>query len=697
MKRIVGVGLVFAVSVGMASMACTEDPTITDDAGPTASTAADGAIIPPPVACTPELGCDGGRCVNNVCVAASATDGLKNGDETDVDCGGKSAPKCAAGKACFNQDDCNALPCIGGVCKKSSPTDGVLNNDETDVDCGGLVAARCADGKSCANAKDCASGVCRTFVCRAPTITDGVKNGDETYIDCGGSLAPACQANEPCLVANDCASRICLPTKACAGAYANDGVLNGTETDVDCGGPTAPVCAATKICKVGGDCDSGFCSLDGGMLKCEPRKAGRKDGDETDIDCGGAVAPKCAADKICATDRDCTSSACSATKKRCLEGPSCRAPLGGETCGSGEVGGAGVNHESCCTSIAVPGFSDARQPGKTVYLDKYEVTAGRMRAFVTTVAGALGGPNVKGYMAANRPARWVNGWENALPASGEGQQESFTVAQPTTDLLYPGQDLYQATRTQTTWSVNSGNFTFRPGLYFSLMAPGATFFPEYYTQPGVGWPSNDYAVTHNQNCSTTPGSYGYGTYYFPDAIATAYTGGRRYFTQDQTDVKSLNCASFAMLAAFCAWDGGQLATSEVWDYVSGNNSRLLVAGQNPSCANGIVSGPDGMTRCDGISQTLVYYYPGDGGNSFDGAARVAAPGRVPGDVVEISPGVGGWRDMKGNLMEAVVMPNNTFGYRGFGLGWSSVQHHRNQISTPRMMAGAFGARCMRFK
>jgi hypothetical protein len=48
-------------------------------------------------------------------------------------------------------------------------------------------------------------------------------------------------------------------------------------------------------------------------------------------------------------------------------------------------------------------------------------------------------------------------------------------------------------------------------------------------------------------------------------------------------------------------------------------------------------------------------------------------------------------------MEAVLKPDNTFDYRGYGLGWSSVQHHRNQISTPRMMAGAFGARCMRFK
>jgi len=695
MKRIVGAGLGVLVAFGLASAACSEDVNGTNDGGTTTPPLPDGAVAPPPVACTPEQGCDGGRCVDNVCVGPTATDGLKNGDETDVDCGGASAPKCASGKACLQQSDCNALPCTGGVCKKSSPDDGVTNNDETDVDCGGSIAAKCADGKTCAGARDCQSGVCRTFICRAPTVTDGVKNGDETYIDCGGSVAPACQAGDPCAVANDCVSKICLPTKACAGAYANDGVLNGTETDIDCGGPSAPVCAAAKICKVGTDCDSGFCSLDAGVLRCEPRKAGRKDGDESDVDCGGTVAPKCASDKVCAVDRDCASAACSPSRKRCLEGPSCRPTLGGETCGSGEVGEAGVRHESCCTSLPVPGFSDPRQPGKTVYLDKYEITAGRMRAFVASVTAAMGAPNVKAFMAANRPARWVNGWENALPASAEGQTEAFTVTNPTTDMLYPGQDIFLGDRTQGSWSVNSGNFSFRPGLYFSLMTPGATFFPEYVTGPG--WPTTDYAVTHNQNCSTTPGSYGYGTYYFPEAVAMAYTGGRRYFTQDQTDVKSLNCASFAMMAALCAWDGGQLATTEVWDFVSGNNSRLLVGGQVPSCANGIVSGSDGTTRCDGISQTRVYYYPADGGNSYDGAARVAAPGRVAADLVEISPGVGGWRDMKGNLMEAVLAPNNTFFYRGYGLGHSSVTHHRNQIRTPRMMAGAFGARCMRFK
>ncbi len=705
MKRLVCLGL----SVGMGSMgffACSSDPPVTpaQEAGTTTTTATvptvlpDGAVVVPEAAapqCKVDTDCDGGKCTNGSCAAPSPTDGLKNGDESDIDCGGTAPNRCALGKACREQNDCDATPCIGGVCKKPSPTDGIQDNDETDVDCGGLAAPKCADGKTCINTRDCESAVCRGYVCRAPTITDGVKNGDETYIDCGGTKAPACAAGEPCLLATDCTSFVCLPTKACAGAYANDGVKNGTETDVDCGGAGAPVCLAGKECKVGGDCDSKFCSLDAGILKCEPRKAGRKDGDETDVDCGGTVAPACGSQLACLADRDCLSGACSATKKTCLEGPSCRAAQGGETCGTGEVGGAVVNHESCCKTLPVTGYVDPRQPGKTVYLDKYEVTAGRMRAFIAAVSAANGLPNVKAFMAARRPARWVNGWEDALPVSNEGVAVPFTVTDPTTNLLYPGQDRYLTNRTQTSWYVQSGNYSFRPGLYVSLSNPGAQFFPEYVTGPG--WPTNDYAITHAQNCSTTAGSYGYGTFYLDRAVIQTYTGGvGRFFTQDQMDVKALNCASFGLLAAMCAWDGGQIATTEVYDFVTANNSRL-VSGGTPACSNGINSGADGSTRCDGLSNPYVYFYPPDGGNTYDGSARVAPPGRVAADVVTLPAGGEGWRDMKGNLLEVALKPDNTFDFRGYGLGWSSVTHHRNQESTPRMVGGAFGARCMRFK
>ena len=38
-----------------------------------------------------------------------------------------------------------------------------------------------------------------------------------------------------------------------------------------------------------------------------------------------------------------------------------------------------------------------------------------------------------------------------------------------------------------------------------------------------------------------------------------------------------------------------------------------------------------------------------------------------------------------------------FSFRGYGIGWASIQAHRTQTTTPRMKTASFGARCMRFR
>ncbi|MGZ3456797.1 MAG: hypothetical protein ACXVEF_44740, partial [Polyangiales bacterium] len=70
-----------------------------------------------------------------------------------------------------------------------SCTNGLIDGDETDVDCGGSCG-KCDPGRGCASASDCAGGVCSKGLCAAPSCTDGAKNGDETDIDCGGSCGP---------------------------------------------------------------------------------------------------------------------------------------------------------------------------------------------------------------------------------------------------------------------------------------------------------------------------------------------------------------------------------------------------------------------------------------------------------------------------------------------------------------------------
>ncbi|MCC6619869.1 MAG: VCBS repeat-containing protein [Deltaproteobacteria bacterium] len=65
--------------------------------------------------------CDDGNDIDddacrNSCVATTCSDGLRNGSETDVDCGGGCATRCAARKACELHDDCASGICAGFVC-----------------------------------------------------------------------------------------------------------------------------------------------------------------------------------------------------------------------------------------------------------------------------------------------------------------------------------------------------------------------------------------------------------------------------------------------------------------------------------------------------------------------------------------------------------------------------------------------------
>jgi hypothetical protein len=58
--------------------------------------------------------CKSGVCNANVCQPA-CNDNIKNGDETDVDCGGSCGP-CAVGLGCAVPGDCASGTCVGGTC-----------------------------------------------------------------------------------------------------------------------------------------------------------------------------------------------------------------------------------------------------------------------------------------------------------------------------------------------------------------------------------------------------------------------------------------------------------------------------------------------------------------------------------------------------------------------------------------------------
>lgn len=92
--------------------------------------------------------------------------------------------------------------------------DGIHNGSETDLDCGG-PCLRCQPGRHCNDRMDCQSGICQSGTCAAPTCHDGVKNGSETDDDCGGGSCSPCPSGHFCLTSSDCKSARCALDGRC--------------------------------------------------------------------------------------------------------------------------------------------------------------------------------------------------------------------------------------------------------------------------------------------------------------------------------------------------------------------------------------------------------------------------------------------------------------------------------------------------
>ncbi|MBN2494980.1 MAG: hypothetical protein JXR96_10350 [Deltaproteobacteria bacterium] len=244
---------------------------------------------------------------------ATCSDGIYNGEETDLDCGGPCDP-CAAGGGCLSSADCRSQVCTGGKCAAASCSDEIQNGYETDLDCGGTCPG-CPVGAHCLVGANCASGVCRLDECQEPSCDDGVKNGPELGPDCGGGCGP-CPAGYPCESDAGCLSQKCQAGH-CAEPSCSDEVTNGLETDVDCGGAVCPACPASSACQVDQDCEQRVCR--GGVCQEPSCGDGVANGDERGVDCAGPC-PPCPGGEPCVLDGDCLSLRC--TDNVC-EAPTC--------------------------------------------------------------------------------------------------------------------------------------------------------------------------------------------------------------------------------------------------------------------------------------------------------------------------------------------------------------------------------------
>lgn len=93
--------------------------------------------------------------------------------------------------------------------------DGIKNGTESDVDCGGSCTP-CADTKACGAGPDCMNGICTAGSCAAPSCNDGVKNGTELDIDCAGPCgAGTCKVGMTCDDNTQCVTQMCAGTNVC--------------------------------------------------------------------------------------------------------------------------------------------------------------------------------------------------------------------------------------------------------------------------------------------------------------------------------------------------------------------------------------------------------------------------------------------------------------------------------------------------
>lgn len=171
------------------------------------------------VECLADTDCAvGSVCGKHTCVVIdTCSDSQRSGDETGVDCGGPDCAPCGDHEACRIDQDCESDLCdpLLYTCLPLTCRDGVQNGDETDVDCGGATCAGCYVAKRCNVAHDCATLVCNAGACAGNACQDGRQDGRETDVDCGGLECAPCLSGQRCHSNFDCSDfQICARLQA---------------------------------------------------------------------------------------------------------------------------------------------------------------------------------------------------------------------------------------------------------------------------------------------------------------------------------------------------------------------------------------------------------------------------------------------------------------------------------------------------
>lgn len=298
----------FACVSGVCANTASED-VLTDPGGEDTSTALDTSTPDGSDTSPPDTTIDPDTSINPDALEFDGSDpcfdAVLNGDETDIDCGGNVCAPCQQGFACLTSSDCLSNICESNICAPSSDTcsNNTQDGDETDIDCGGSCPG-CDLSFMCSNNSDCLSNFCDTGFCgeSGGTCSNSTRDGDETDVDCGGSCG-GCDIGLACIDHADCSSNYCDT------GFCGDSSIC-TQTDYfwdESSNPLGPnLCSSDCECDGARTCPGGTCS---GVARDTCANSTR-DGNETDIDCGGSDCGPCPDGFKCVDPVDCISGVC---------------------------------------------------------------------------------------------------------------------------------------------------------------------------------------------------------------------------------------------------------------------------------------------------------------------------------------------------------------------------------------------------